>query len=417
VVDAAGGAHAPFFRFPQFATSPELLDAAADRGLAVVHANIVTEDWMTPDPDELLAKALAAVEAEGGGIVLFHDVQLSTADMLDAFLTEVADRGYETVVFRPRATLASLARGHGMRIGAFVWTPASNPDRRLLRRAVSEFDVWTLPAFFRVVHPEADVFDFSAPDETADAAPRDTVLRVHDLIYCDLIPDWLAAADPTGTELSQILVEHVTTVVEHFESAYPGRVIAYDVVNEPLSWTGDGCLWHRIGLETARAAAPDATLYLNDFWIEGISERSDRMQALVFDLLHEGVPIDGVGLESHFTVGSAELFGPLPPPAEIAANMERYDALGIEVSITEADFAIPDDLVSADTLAEQAGRFGDLARVCLEASNCRAFLTWGVGDQDSWIPDSFPGWGTALLFDLEYEPKPAYEAVRLELEP
>jgi peptidoglycan-N-acetylglucosamine deacetylase len=102
VADAASGAIAPFFRFPMFATSQQLLDAVADRGLAVLHANIITEDWMTPGPDELLAKSLAAVETEGGGIVLFHDNQPQTADMLDAFLTDVIGRGYETVVFRPR---------------------------------------------------------------------------------------------------------------------------------------------------------------------------------------------------------------------------------------------------------------------------------------------------------------------------
>ncbi len=425
VVAAAGDAYAPFFRFPMFATTPDLLDAAANRGLAVVHANIVTEDWMTPDPDELLGKAIAAVEAEGSGVVLFHDLQPQTADMLDAFLTRIAELGYEVVALRPRPTLASLAREAGVHVGSVVWTPTSNPDRRFLRRAVSELDLWVVPAYARVVQPADGVFDFSIPDQTADTAPDGVVFRVHNLAWCELIPEWITEADPTGEELEEILVDHVTEVVSHYEAAYPGRVVAYDVVNEPLSWTGEGCLWHRIGLErglgdleyvrvaleAARDAAPDATLYLNDFLIEGLSERSDAMYDLVTDLLDEGVPIDGVGLQSHFTIGSDDLFGPLPPTWEIEDNLERYADLGIEVSITEADFSIPDDLVSTETLQDQATDFAALAGTCLDAPNCAAFVTWGVGDEDSWIPDFFDGWGSALLFDLEYEPKPAYHAV------
>ena len=92
----------PFFRFPYFASTPELLAAVQRSGLIAFGANIVTEDWMTPDSRELLAKSLRYVEDQKKGILLFHDVQPQTAEMLDEFLTEINKRGYRTVVFRLR---------------------------------------------------------------------------------------------------------------------------------------------------------------------------------------------------------------------------------------------------------------------------------------------------------------------------
>jgi peptidoglycan/xylan/chitin deacetylase (PgdA/CDA1 family) len=96
---------APFFRFPFFRSTDPLMTALHARGLSTFHANIVSEYHVTPDPDELLAKSLAAVEAEQRGIVIFHDIQSQTADMLDAFLDEIEARGYKTVVFRASSRL------------------------------------------------------------------------------------------------------------------------------------------------------------------------------------------------------------------------------------------------------------------------------------------------------------------------
>jgi hypothetical protein len=37
---------------------------------------------------------------------------------------------------------------------------------------------------------------------------------------------------------------------------------------------------------------------------------------------------------------------------------------------------------------------------------------WGFTDRHSWIPAFSPGMGAALIFDAEYRPKPAYDALR-----
>lgn len=50
-------------------------------------------------------------------------------------------------------------------------------------------------------------------------------------------------------------------------------------------------------------------------------------------------------------------------------------------------------------------------RVCLDAPNCKSFETWDFVDSKSWI-----GEATApLLFDRDYQPKPAVAAMINEM--
>ena len=150
----------------------------------------------------------------------------------------------------PPETLASLARARGIRAGAFVWGLGEDQPAGLVETALREFDMYTLPAFFRIVEPEQGTLDFGIPDEVSERAPAEATFRVHGPVECDLLADWIRDGDFTGEELEAILTAHVTAVVQHYETKYPGRIAAYIVVNEPFSYNGDGCPWHRIGLET-----------------------------------------------------------------------------------------------------------------------------------------------------------------------
>src|SRR6202021_3075134 len=66
---------------------------------------------------------------------------------------------------------------------------------------------------------------------------------------------------------------------------------------------------------------------------------------------------------------------------------------------------------SAADLASQATLYQNVLSACMANSNCTSFLTWGVTDLHSWIPSSFPGFGSGLLFDQQYNPKPAYTSL------
>jgi peptidoglycan/xylan/chitin deacetylase (PgdA/CDA1 family) len=97
-----GGPRTPFFRFPGFASSPALLDQLQRRGIVVFGADLWASDWNPMSPNQELALVLGRIEANQGGIVLFHDTKLATAAMLPAFLRALKSRGYRIVHVIPR---------------------------------------------------------------------------------------------------------------------------------------------------------------------------------------------------------------------------------------------------------------------------------------------------------------------------
>lgn len=151
-----------------------------------------------------------------------------------------------------------------------------------------------------------------------------------------------------------------------------------------------------------RAADPSAKLFINDYNIEGFNAKSNSLFNLVQSLLAQGVPIDGVGFQGHFIVGQV--------PTDFAANMQRFANLGLDVAITELDVRMNMPPTAAN-LQQQATDYMSAFRACLSVARCTGVTVWGVTDAYSWVPNAFPGQGAALLFDENYNAKPAYFAV------
>ena len=89
--------HTPFFRFPGFASSPVLLDRLERRGIVVFGADLWASDWDPMSPRQQLQLVVGRVEANRGGIVLFHDTKRQTAAMLPGFLRFLKNGGYRVV--------------------------------------------------------------------------------------------------------------------------------------------------------------------------------------------------------------------------------------------------------------------------------------------------------------------------------
>jgi peptidoglycan-N-acetylglucosamine deacetylase len=98
-----GAPRTPFFRFPGFASSAALLDWLQQRGIMVFGADLWAGDWKAMTPEQELALVLGRIEANHGGIVLFHDTKRQTAAMLPAFLRALRTRGYAVVHIVPAA--------------------------------------------------------------------------------------------------------------------------------------------------------------------------------------------------------------------------------------------------------------------------------------------------------------------------
>ena len=97
VATAAGAPIAPFFRFPGLSDSAALLDRLQKRRIATFTVDVVSNDSFISDPQQLVSRTLAEVEANGGGIILFHDIKTVTAKALPHILSRLADKGYKVV--------------------------------------------------------------------------------------------------------------------------------------------------------------------------------------------------------------------------------------------------------------------------------------------------------------------------------
>lgn len=97
----AGTPRIPFFRFPGFASTPQLLEDLKRRGISVFGADLWASDWNVMSPGQQLALVLGRLESAGRGIVLFHDTKAQTAAMIPAFLAALKERGYRVVHIVP----------------------------------------------------------------------------------------------------------------------------------------------------------------------------------------------------------------------------------------------------------------------------------------------------------------------------
>jgi endo-1,4-beta-xylanase len=260
------------------------------------------------------------------------------------------------------------------------------------------------------VEPERGTFSFDAADAIVDRAhDAGQKVRGHTLVWHAQLPGWVK--DLGSDELRDAMREHITRVMDHYRDV----VGVWDVVNEPITDRGrlrNSVFMRRLGpgfiadaFRTARAADADAKLYLNEIGAEGINAKSDELYDVVRGLKAEGVPIDGVGFQTHANLDGL--------PAGFVENMRRFEALGLDVAITEADVGLRLQPSAAD-LQAQAGIYAQIVRSCL-AAGCRSLTFWGFTDGRSWISETQAGMGAATLLDEQLRPKPAFFAVQRAL--
>ena len=87
----------PFFRFPYFEATPQLLERLQKRGIVVFGADLWASDWNKMTPQQELKLITSRLAADRKGIILFHDPKAQTAAMLPAFLRYLRDNHYRVV--------------------------------------------------------------------------------------------------------------------------------------------------------------------------------------------------------------------------------------------------------------------------------------------------------------------------------
>jgi endo-1,4-beta-xylanase len=306
------------------------------------------------------------------------------------------------------APLRQLAEAQGKYMGTEL-TGSMPSNQTIASIAGTQFDMVTPGNEMKwdTTEPSNGSYNFGPGDGIASFARSHNMrVRGHNLVWHSQLPGWVSSL-PLN-QVQGAMEAHITTEATH----YKGQVYSWDVVNEPFN--DDGTLrqdvfYNAMGsgyiadaIRTAHAADPNAKLYLNDYNIEGENAKSNAMYSLAQSLLAQGVPLNGIGFESHFILGQI--------PSDMQADMQRFANLGLDVAVTELDdrMQLP---ASTSSLQQQATDYANVVKDCLAVSRCVGVSQWGVGDADSWIPGTFPGYGAATMYDNNYQPKPAYNAV------
>jgi endo-1,4-beta-xylanase len=281
---------------------------------------------------------------------------------------------------------------------------------------------------WETIEPRPGVFDFVPADSIVEfAAGSGMRVRGHTLVWHSQLPAWVGAL-PSPDAVRAALARHIQSVVGHYREAFPGTVIAYDVVNEAIENVGpearyrDSVFYRQLGegfiaeaFQLAHAADPDALLFYNDFGIEGLQgAKSTATFDMVSALLAAGVPIHGIGFQMHTGPDDRG-----PSSGEFQANVARYAELGLAIDITEMDVNLCGIGNNSFSLEAQRFRYNRIVSACLASPGCRSISLWGLGDANSWLNDTgcgANGLGTGALdsspsplaFDQKYVRKPAW---------
>jgi len=124
-----------------------------------------------------------------------------------------------------------------------------------------------------------------------------------------------------------------------------------------------------------------------------------------------GIPITCVGTQTHIEIAHETT------PQNVRALAKALAELNVTLNITELDIGFPKGsagkLTEAD-YAKQGHLYRQFMDVFLEEPNMGEFVIWGLTDAHSWL-DEQQGKTEGLLFDKQYNPKPAYDSVMASL--
>ena len=270
--------------------------------------------------------------------------------------------------------------------------------------------------------------------DTADrmlAFARENGIRVryHTLVWHNQTPrwffarDWSDAPDAPLADAETVLARldaYILQVMEHVNTAFPGLVYCWDVVNEAVETEQGGpdglrtrSLWYRTAgpaflARAFRAARKGQTegqlLFYNDY-NSFFPDKQKAILKLLEGLRAEGL-VDGMGMQTHLEISRFDL------PA-FEAGARAYAALGLTLHVTEMDIHCTgaDDESQAALARAYGDFFAMLLRLRKEGAKVGCATLWGVSDRYTWLrffrkQDSYP-----LLFDADLRTKPAFDVV------
>lgn len=320
----------------------------------------------------------------------------------------------------PFVPLRQLAAEKGMQFG-FALNPTRLANDATYRDVVARQAGIVVPENalkWETIHPEPERYNFAPADVIADfAKAHDQRMRGHTFCWHRALPDWVPLT-VTRANAEAVLTSHITTVASH----YRGRISSWDVINEAIQLEDHqpgglrNFLWYQmlgpryldIAFHAAHNADPDAVLCYNDYGLEKDTHYGESRRAAVFAMLQglkqRGVPVHGLGIQSHLAAG--DTFGP-----GLTRFILAIRDLGLTVYVTELDV---NDSRLTGSAAERDGAVAETYKryldVILATRAVPVIITWGVWDTPHLAgatATSGPLAQRPLVFGPEGELKPA----------
>ncbi|MGF7081083.1 endo-1,4-beta-xylanase [Mucilaginibacter sp. UYCu711] len=338
------------------------------------------------------------------------------------------------IIFKGAAAVAQSGSDKGLKdfykgyfpVGVAV-TPAQLRDPAQQALILQQFNSLTPENAMKMgpIHPEENRYYWNDADAIVNFAQQHGLkVRGHNLCWHTQTPAWMFRDKEGKLVTKEVLLERLKQHIYAVVGRYKGKIYAWDVVNEAVADENDrlyrNSLWYQIcgddyilkAFQYAHEADPDAVLFYNEYGTEQPKKR-DRVFQLLKKLVDAGAPVNGVGLQAHWSLTD-------PGAGQINDAIKLYTSLGIKVQITELDISVygPDRRDTTGYTPEreqkQTERYGAIFKVFRDNKQYITGVTfWNLSDRHSWL-DSFPVPGRKnypLLFDQNLQPKKAYQSV------
>lgn len=150
VQKALGAPAAPFFRFPYLNDPAHATQHLRQRHTGIFSIDIDSYDFRTRSPTVVMRNVMQQIGSKGRGIILFHDIQPSTAGALGALLSDLKAGGYRVVHLVPKRSQTTLAEfdrrvGQDHPIGKVAELPVPVSQRAAVMPAWEPARVVTTP--------------------------------------------------------------------------------------------------------------------------------------------------------------------------------------------------------------------------------------------------------------------------------
>lgn len=282
-------------------------------------------------------------------------------------------------------------------------------DERLQELISDNFNLLTPANSLKLgrIAKNPDSLDFNEADWFVDFADRNNlIVRGHMMVWGRSIPEWVR--DMESYQFSATIKDYIFETMKR----YP-KIIDWDVCGEGYEDNGNlretilsyhlGSNWIERCLLWANEARPDARLFYSEFKLHRIQKQQSILN-LIENCKNNDIPLDGISVQLHHTVaGVLRLLG-------LKGFLKKIHDRNLSIQFSEVTLWNHSSNPGRVELLSHAIAFNELLRMALDIG-VDTFNIWGATDRYAW---RFPERGP-LLFDSDYQPKPAYHALFAQL--